>query len=99
VFNFLKNLFSTKHIGTEKDKIYDWLSSSSSLEEIERRQRMLRQRRSTLASPCQSKSKRMDIMFKKIMHWFEVVGTARAAAELSRQGHYTLARKLMTDLK
>jgi hypothetical protein len=41
VFNFLKNLFSTKHIGTEKDKIYDWLSSSSSLEEIERRQRML----------------------------------------------------------
>ena len=41
MLNFLKNLFSTKNILTEKDKIYDWLASSSSLEEIERRQRML----------------------------------------------------------
>ena len=36
-------------------------------------------------------------MWKKIMKWFEMVGTARAAAELSRQGHYDIARKLILD--
>ena len=41
MLNFLKTLFSNKNISTEQDKIYNWLSSSSSLEEIERRQRML----------------------------------------------------------
>lgn len=39
------------------------------------------------------------MMFTKLMNWFELVGTARAAAELSRQGRYDLARKLMTDVK
>ena len=38
-------------------------------------------------------------MWKKLMKWFEAIGTARAAAELSRQGHYDVARKLMMDLK
>jgi hypothetical protein len=36
-------------------------------------------------------------MLKKIMNWFERVGTARAAAELSRQGHYELAKKMMLE--
>lgn len=38
-------------------------------------------------------------MFNRIMNWFERIGTARAAAELTRQGHYELAKKLMLDLK
>ena len=38
-------------------------------------------------------------MWKKIIKWFEVVGTARAVAELSRQGYYVEARKLMERLK
>jgi len=36
-------------------------------------------------------------MLKKIMNWFERVGTARAAAELSRQGYHDLARKMMLE--
>ena len=41
MIKFIKTLFSVKNKSAEKDKIYDWLASSSSLEEIERRQRML----------------------------------------------------------
>lgn len=38
-------------------------------------------------------------MWKKIMNWCEAVGTARAAAELSRQGYYDLAKKMMLEKK
>lgn len=41
VVNFIKSLFTSKRFPTEQEKIYNWLSSSSSLEEIERRQRMM----------------------------------------------------------
>ena len=32
-----------------------------------------------------------------IMNWFETVGRARAAAELTRQGFYKEAKALMTN--
>lgn len=38
-------------------------------------------------------------MLAKIIKWFEIVGTAKAAAELSRQGYYAEANKLMSDIK
>ena len=41
MIKFLKWLFSTENSNTEQDQVYKWLCSSSSLEEIERRQRML----------------------------------------------------------
>ena len=37
-------------------------------------------------------------MWNKIFKWFEDVGTARAAAELARQGKYDLARKMMAEM-
>lgn len=41
VIKFIKKLFSVNKVASEQNKIYNWLASSSSLEEIERRQRML----------------------------------------------------------
>jgi hypothetical protein len=41
VIKFLKWLFSADTRSTEEDRVYKWLCSSSSLAEIERRQRML----------------------------------------------------------
>jgi hypothetical protein len=38
-------------------------------------------------------------MWKKLIKWFEAVGTARAAAELARNGHYEIARKMMLEDK
>lgn len=36
-------------------------------------------------------------MWNKICKWFEKVGTARAAAELSRLGHHDAAKKLILE--
>jgi len=36
-------------------------------------------------------------MFKKIMRWFEIIGYARAAQELYRQGYYAEAKQLMLE--
>lgn len=41
MLKFIKWLFSTEFSTTEQDRVHKWLSSSSSLDEIERRQRML----------------------------------------------------------
>lgn len=38
-------------------------------------------------------------MLEKIFKIFERIGTARAAAELSRNGHYELAKKMMLENK
>jgi hypothetical protein len=38
-------------------------------------------------------------MYRKIVKWFEMIGTARAAAELIRQGYHKEAKKLMMGLK
>ena len=38
-------------------------------------------------------------MWEKFVRWCEAVGTARAAAELARQGYYDQARKMMETLK
>ena len=37
-------------------------------------------------------------MFTKIIAWFERIGTARAAAELARQGYHKEAKRLMTGI-
>lgn len=34
-------------------------------------------------------------MWQRIMDWFEDIGTARAAAELARQGRHDLAQKMI----
>lgn len=36
-------------------------------------------------------------MWNKIWKWCEMMGTARAAAELSRSGHYELAKKMILE--
>lgn len=36
-------------------------------------------------------------MFKKVWHFFEMLGTARAAAELSRKGYVEQAKNLMVE--
>lgn len=38
-------------------------------------------------------------MLQKIFKLFEQIGTARAAAELSKNGHYELAKKMMLENK
>lgn len=38
-------------------------------------------------------------MWNKMIKWFEAVGTARAAAELARNGHYELAQKMILEKK
>jgi hypothetical protein len=38
-------------------------------------------------------------MWNKFITWCEYVGTARAAAELARTGHYELARKMILERK
>lgn len=37
------------------------------------------------------------MIWNKIVRFFEAAGRARAAAELSRHGHYDLARKIMLE--
>lgn len=38
-------------------------------------------------------------MWQKLLLWFEDVGTARAAAELARQGRHDLAQKMILENK
>lgn len=38
-------------------------------------------------------------MWNRILRWFEDVGTARAAAELARQGRHDLAQKMILGKK
>ncbi len=38
-------------------------------------------------------------MWQKLLSWFEDVGTARAAAELARQGRHDLAQKMILEKK
>lgn len=38
-------------------------------------------------------------MWNRMMRFFERVGTARAAAELARNGHYELAKKMILESK
>jgi hypothetical protein len=38
-------------------------------------------------------------MWTKFLKWCEDVGTARAAAELARNGHHELARKMILGIK
>jgi hypothetical protein len=39
------------------------------------------------------------MMWHCIANFFERVGRARAAAELARQGHHDLARKIILEIK
>lgn len=48
---------------------------------------------------CEAVAKAVGSMFKTMITFFERVSRARAAAELSRQGYYEEAKRIMLETK